>query len=113
MIIWGLKNCDTCRKALKYCDENGIAYNARDVRSDGLDRDTIARIVEALGVGGSVNRRSTTWRNLAPEQRENLDETTAIALLADNPTLLKRPVFIKENSIFAGFGDNQKARLTG
>lgn len=113
MIIWALKSCDTCRKALKYCDENAIPYQVKDVRADELDSDTIDRIINALGVDGAVNRRSTTWRNLTPEQRENLDHTAAAALLKDHPTLLKRPVFIKENKILAGFNDTTKAQLTG
>jgi Spx/MgsR family transcriptional regulator len=112
MIVWTLKSCDTCRKALKWLTENGIDHAIVDVREDGLERDTVAQIVKALGAENAVNRRSTTWRNLASEQREGLDETSAIELILANPTLMKRPVFIRDNSIFAGFTDATKTKIT-
>ena len=68
MQVWILKTCDTCRKALAWLDEAGIAYEAKDVRDDGLDRDTIQRIVAAVGHERALNKRSTTWRGLPDDQ---------------------------------------------
>ena len=92
--VWILKSCDTCRRALAWLDQLGVAYEARDVREDGLDRDTIVRIVSAVGVDRAVNRRSTTWRNLPDAAKADLDTAAAVALIEQHPTLLKRPAIV-------------------
>ena len=110
MEVWTLKTCDTCRKALAWLDEAGIEYDERDVRGAGdgagIDRDTIQRIVSAVGHERALNRRSTTWRELPDAAKEDLDGSSAIALIESHPTLLKRPVFIPESEdaqILVGF----------
>ena len=79
--VWILKSCDTCRRALAWLDQLGVAYEARDVREDGLDRDTIVRIVSAVGVDRAVNRRSATWRDLPDAAKADLDTAAAVALI--------------------------------
>jgi Spx/MgsR family transcriptional regulator len=95
----GLKNCDTCKKARAWLDGAGIDYLYRDVRADGLT----AADVETWMAGHSdwqifVNRRGTTWRGLAEADTRDLDQGRAAALIAANPTLMKRPVMIIEKN---------------
>jgi len=103
LTIYTLKNCDTCKKALKWLEQNGIAYKNHDVRADGLSQETIQLIVSTLGWETALNRRSTTWRSLSEAEKSDIDNTKAMTLIAENPTLLKRPVFIMDNEMFAGF----------
>ena len=106
LTVWTLKTCDTCRKALAWLEEAGIEHEARDVREDGMDAATIARIVGAVGPERAVNRRSTTWRELPDAAKEDLDAETAVALIEAHPTLMKRPAFVPEDDerpIMVGF----------
>lgn len=86
MLMIGLKTCDTCRKARKALAEKGIDVDYRDVRDDGLPENLIAEIMGAVG-DMAVNRASTTWRGLSEEGRGR----PLASLLAEHPTLLKRP----------------------
>ena len=99
LTVWGLKTCDTCRKARNYLEAEGIASEWRDVRADGLDRETIAMVLAHIGEGGAINRRSTTWRGLPGDERNR----SAADLLVEHPTLLKRPVFIAGDAVYVGF----------
>ena len=97
--VYGIPNCDSCRKALKWLDGKGVSYSFHDVRADGLDRTTISKWETELGEA-LVNRRSTTWRQLAEAER-NLDDIPA--QVARHPTLLKRPLLETANSVTVGF----------
>jgi arsenate reductase len=111
MKIFGIKNCDTCRKALRFLEENDIDHQWHDLRDDGIDVATIQRWLEAVGAETLVNRRSTTWRGLSEAQRvEAMSAIGAAAFLAEHPTLIKRPVFETGDSIHVGFkADVQEA----
>jgi len=87
MHLYGLKNCDTCRKALKTLAASGHDVTFVDVRADGVSADDLARFYAEFG-DALVNTRSTTWRGLSETERAG----NALDLLAANPTLMKRPV---------------------
>lgn len=111
--VYTLKNCDTCKKALKWLEAEGVAFNNHDVRADGLTKDIITQIVETLGWEKALNRRSTTWRNLDEGQKVDVDDAKAIELIVEYETLLKRPVFVGEDEVVAGFGDDARALVLG
>ena len=104
LTVWGLKTCDTCKKALKWLADEGISHAVKDVRADGVPASELARWVDAVGWETLVNKSSTTWRGLA-------DAAKAKALLAAHPTLIKRPVFVVGDDIIVGFRDAQKNAL--
>ncbi|MDD9910671.1 MAG: Spx/MgsR family RNA polymerase-binding regulatory protein [Ahrensia sp.] len=105
MKVYTLKSCDSCKKALKWLAEQGIAHEAHDVRADGLMESAVRHIVDTAGWEEAVNRRSTTWRGLSDADRADIDDDKAIALITANPTLLKRPVFVTEHEVMVGFND--------
>lgn len=109
--VYGIKNCDTVRKARKWMDGEGIAYTFVDLRGDGVKRQDVARWVDALGWEMVLNRRATTWRRLDEAQKTNLDSAKAVALMVEHPTLVKRPVFDDGQRILAGFGASQRDAL--
>lgn len=91
--FYGLKSCDTCRAALKALAAAGISPDVFDVRADGLPDETILQLIDTHGVDTVINRRSTTWRGLDAAAQTG----DPVALIKANPTLIKRPVIIKED----------------
>jgi arsenate reductase len=113
IILYGIKSCDTCRKALKWLDSEGIAHRFHDLRADGLTAAKVASWVKARGWENVLNRRSTTWRELPEAARENIDARAATALMVKHPTLVKRPVFETGKEILIGFDAATRAALAG
>lgn len=109
--IFGIKNCDTCRAARKWLDEEGVDHRFHDFRTDGLDPKTLADWTESLGWETLLNRRGTTWRKLPVADRENIGPESAAALMLANPTLIKRPVFDLGGAFVVGFREAEKARI--
>jgi arsenate reductase len=104
MKVFGIKSCDSCRKARRWLDERGQAYDWHDWRADGVDRDLIQTWLDDLGPEVLVNRRSTTWRGLDEEERAAaMNAQTAAAVLLEHPTLIKRPVVAVEERVYVGF----------
>lgn len=93
MILYGLKACDTCRKALKALTENGKTAELVDIRATPLSDAQIARFLAEFGTARLINTRSTTWRGLSEEARATDPE----ALLAAHPALMKRPLIEEES----------------
>jgi len=96
MKIYHLKTCDTCRKAIKALRAAGHDPELHDVRADGLDTTTVTKLEAALGYEALVNKKSTTWRGLSDAVKDGLSKDSAVQLLVENPTLMKRPV-IEQN----------------
>lgn len=97
--LYGLKSCDTCRKALKALRDAGHNVTYVDVRTDGVGADKLAKFQCAFG-GSLTNTRSTTWRNLSGKERVR----PAMQLLLEHPTLMKRPVIVADGALFLGWG---------
>ena len=111
--MWGLKNCDTCRKAMKWMDAEGIAYAFKDVRADGLDAKTLAKWIAAAGWETLLNRRGTTWRGLPDADKADVDADRAAKLMLAHPALIKRPVFDMGGSVLVGFSVAEQKALKG
>lgn len=111
--IYGIRNCDTMKKAFKWLDEHQIEYRFHDYKKAGIDEATLRSWTSALGWDPLINRRGLTWRKLSPQQREKLDEARAIALMLDNPSLIKRPVLDTGTGIQVGFEANAYQALLG
>lgn len=101
MIFYGLKNCDSCRKARKWLDENGFEYDFIDIREDTPAARTLKAWHEAFG-DALVNRRGTTWRQLSPVEKARADSDVP-GLLQDHPALIKRPVLAGPRKLLSGF----------
>jgi arsenate reductase len=109
--VYGIKNCDTCRKARKWLDAQGIEHQYHDFREDGLDNKSLTEWVKTVGWETLLNRRGTTWRKLPEAAREGLTPDGATALMLDNPTLIKRPVFDMGGSYAVGFSKTEQESL--
>ncbi|WP_145482305.1 ArsC family reductase [Yersinia rohdei] len=97
--LYGIKNCDTIKKARRWLEEQGIAYQFHDYRVDGLSDDLLQGFINKLGWEPLLNTRGTTWRKLPPAQREAIiDAQTAKVLMLEQPAIIKRPLLEAANS---------------
>ena len=101
--LYGIKNCDTIRKARKWLEANDIDYRFHDVRSDGLDESRLSQWIETLGWETLLNKRGMSWRNLADKDKVDLDADKARDLLLAHPAMIKRPVLEHKGDLFCGF----------
>ncbi|WP_022941009.1 ArsC family reductase [Psychromonas hadalis] len=101
--LYGIPNCDTVKKAKKWLTQHNICYSFHDYRKDGLDEKLLHTFLEELSWMELLNKRSTSYRGLSQEQKDNLTQETAIALFIEFPTLIKRPLLISKNSALLGF----------
>jgi len=111
IVIYGLKNCDSCRKAVKLLEAGGRPFRFHDLRADGLTGDRLARWLAAVGWEVLLNRRSTTWRDLPEVDKAGLDAAKAAGLMERHPTLVKRPVVEAGDRVVVGFGPAEQAAL--
>lgn len=109
--LYGLKNCDTCRKAKKWLETEGADFAFVDVRADGVGVDDLQKWSAVVGWETLLNRRGTTWRQLDDTTKADVDEAKAIALMAEHPALMKRPVFESGETVIVGFKDPEKEKL--
>jgi arsenate reductase len=101
--IYGIKNCDTIKKARAWLDKRGIAYDFHDYKTAGIERAKLEGWAEDVGWEALLNRAGTTFRKLPEKDREGLGEKKAIALMADQPSMIKRPVLDLGGRLLVGF----------
>lgn len=107
IIMYGIKNCDTIKKARHYLAEQNIDYTFHDFRTDGVNEIQLRAWVSELGWEKLLNKRSTTWRNLPNETKDNISELLALVVMEDQPTLIKRPVVEMADQVMVGFSKAQ------
>ena len=90
--IYGIKNCDTMKKAMRWLDEHGVEYRFHDYRRDGLDTAALRAWEKELGWETLLNRRGQLWRKLPQAQRDAIDRSSALQLMQQNPGIIKRPL---------------------
>jgi len=101
--IYGIKNCDTMKKARTWLDAKGIAYRFHDYKAEGIDEASLKRWVDALGWETVLNRAGTTFRALPDADKQGLDAAKAIALMLAQPSMIKRPMLDRDGALTAGF----------
>lgn len=111
LTIYGIPNCDTCRKARKWLDANSVEHRFHDLRADGLEKSALVRWVKCVGWQQLLNTRSTTWRGLPEADRQELNEKLALKLMLQHPTLIKRPVLEMKQQVLVGFPADAYAKL--
>ncbi|WP_239806343.1 ArsC family reductase [Croceicoccus hydrothermalis] len=105
IVLYGIPNCDTVRKARKWMDGEGVPYRFHDYRKDGTDPERLAGWVRKAGRDTLLNRRGTTWRKLPDTAKDGIDDDGAVALMAEHPALIKRPVVEHAGGLMVGFDE--------
>lgn len=109
--LYGIKNCDTVKKARRWLEANGVAYTYHDLRADGLSSASLQSWIMSAGWETLLNRRGTTWRQLPESEREPLTAERAAQLMLAHPTLIKRPVLELDGTVQVGFKESNYETL--
>ena len=103
IIVYGIRNCDTVRKARTWLDEQGLDYRFHDFKKEGVPADRLDDWLGRFGWESVINRRGTTWRRLPAEEREAMDTERARKAALDNASLIKRPIVEHDGETLVGF----------
>jgi arsenate reductase len=101
--IYGIKNCDTMKKARAWLDSHGVPYEFHDYKTSGIGKDRLKQWSEELGWENLLNRAGTTFRKLPDSDKEGINERKAVALMLAQPSMIKRPVLDLGTKRLVGF----------
>jgi len=107
LTLYGIKNCDTVKKARRWLEDHSVEYQFHDFRQDGLNKKELCDWIEQLGWEVIVNKRSTSWRKLPDKDKELTTNSQAVKLLLANPTLIKRPIVQSSKFLLVGFNETE------
>jgi arsenate reductase len=111
--IYGIKNCDTMKKARGWLDAHGVAYAFHDYKAEGIERARLESWAREVGWETLLNRAGTTFRKLPERDKDGLTEKKAIALMLDQPSMIKRPVLAVSGKLVVGFKPETYERALG
>ena len=103
MMLYGIKNCDTIKKARRFLEHAGVDYQFHDYRQDGLDQTLLAQFAAKLGWQQLLNTRGTTYRQLSEADKAGLNEQKALTLMLAQPAMIKRPLLEHNGQYTLGF----------
>jgi Spx/MgsR family transcriptional regulator len=103
LTLYGIKNCDTVKKARAWLDARGVRYQFHDYKTRGIDRDRLERWCDGAGWDALLNRAGTTFRKLPDADKSALDRSAALRLMLAQPSLIKRPVLELDGGVLIGF----------
>lgn len=109
--LYGIRNCDTMKKAWTWLDDHGVAYDFHDYKKEGVAREKLEAWIAAVGWETVLNRAGTTFRKLPEADRTDLDAEKAIALMLAQPSMIKRPVLEAGGQVQVGFKPDAYAAL--
>ncbi|HKI74292.1 MAG TPA: ArsC family reductase, partial [Pseudomonadales bacterium] len=109
VVMYGISNCDTIKKARKWLEAHKVAFRFHDYRKDGLDGKMLDRWCKELGVDALINRRGTTWRKLPDAARQDLSPAAAKKIMLENPAIIKRPLLDTGKQRILGFSEAEYA----
>jgi len=112
--LYGIPNCDTVKKARTWLTDNGHDFTFHDIKKQGLSREQVQGWLKDVPWETLVNRKGTTWRNLADERKAQItDAASATDLMLENPSVIKRPVLQGVGPVSVGFSPEQYAGKFG
>ena len=109
--IYGIRNCDTMKKARQWLDAHGIEYEFHDYKIASIDRGTLERWAASAGWEKFLNRSGTTFRKLPDSAKAGLTEARAVKLMLEQPSMIKRPVLEKGRTLLVGFDESRYSAI--
>lgn len=103
VILYGIRNCDTVKKARAWLDQRGVEYRFHDYKVEGIDVGRLERWCGEVGWAALLNRAGITFRKLPPAEKDSIDEKRAVALMRAQPSVIKRPVVELKGKLIVGF----------
>ena len=107
LTIYGIKNCDTVKKALKFLSSKSLPHEFIDFRENSISEDLYETMVQGVGLEFLINKRSTSYRSLTDIEKQNI----GYELVSKYPTLIKRPVLIQNGNVMVGFSEKKYSEL--
>ena len=111
--IYGIKNCDTMKKARAWLEKHGVEHGFHDYKLAGIDRARLQRWCDVCGWETVLNRAGTTFRKLSDQEKADVDERKAIQLMLAQPSMIKRPVLELGKRVLVGFKPEEYAKAIG
>ena len=109
--IYGIRNCDTMKKARAWLEAHGADYDFHDYKTAGIDRATLEKWVKVVGWEVLLNRAGTTFRKLPDDAKQDIDERKAIKLMLEQPSIIKRPVLEQGRTLLVGFTEDRYSAI--
>lgn len=109
--IYGIPNCDTMKKARKWLEKNNLEYEFHDYKKLGVPDKNLKLWVKSAGWESILNKRGTTWRKLDDNIKDNINESSAIQVMLENPSAIKRPILESGNILLVGFKEDEYKNL--
>ena len=107
IVLYGIANCDTIKKARNWLADRGVAFEFHDYRKAGLAPELLETLEAGLGWESMLNRRGTTWRGLAADEQEQIDRDGALRIMREHPAIIKRPILACDDKLYLGFSEQQ------
>jgi len=111
IVMYGIPNCDSIKKARRFLDARQVAYSFHDFKKLGVNQNKLQDWCTALGYEKLINRRGTTWRNLSEEIKQSMNKKTALQLMQSQPSIIKRPILETGEKILCGFDQSEYESL--
>ena len=109
--IYGIRNCDTMKKARAWLEAHGVDHDFHDYKVAGVERAKLEAWAKIVGWEVLLNRAGTTFRKLPDDRKQNLDERKALALMLEQPSMIKRPVLERGKTLLVGFSAERYAAI--
>ncbi|MBT3091400.1 MAG: ArsC family reductase [Candidatus Thiodiazotropha endolucinida] len=109
--LYGIPNCDTMKKAIRWLDEHGIAYQFHNYKKVGVDEKLLRQWVDRVGWEALLNRRGMMWRRLDDSVKAEINEENAIRVMLETPSIIKRPVLETDKTLNVGFTEEAYSKL--
>lgn len=109
--IYGIKNCDTMKKAFGWLDQNNVSYEFHDYKKAGVNENVLRQAIEEHGWESVLNRRGTTWRNLSEDTKQGMNDAIAIQVAMENPSIIKRPLLLEGAKTVLGFKEDEYEKI--
>lgn len=109
--IYGIKNCNTMKKAFTWLDDNNVEYGFHDYKKHAPDTDVLTHAFAAHGWESVINRKGMTWRKLPDDVKANMDENGAMEIALEKPSIIKRPLMVRGDDITLGFSEDTYSEI--
>lgn len=105
--VYGIPNCDTMKKARRWLEANGVEYVFHDYKKQGVPQKELKRWIKQAGWETILNRRGTTWRKLDDRLKDNIDNDSALTIMLENPSIIRRPVVESGQRLLIGYNEDE------
>lgn len=111
--LYGIPNCDTIKKARSWLDKHGVDYEFHNYKKQGVPEKELKAWIKQLGWEVLLNKRGTTWRQLDEDTKAKVNQASAIQIMLDNPSIIKRPVLDADGQLEVGFSEKNYQQVFG